>query len=329
MDGLLKLPARVDDTRLASLLEVLVGARPDRDGRLVIDFSNVGFYVPAATVSIIAAVHSWSGSGVRVLFGGLDRCRVLGYLQRMDFFGVAGIQLTEHFTRRQTAGRFIELKRVDDRTVSEGAISTELAECLFPEFADSADPDESTPFDLVQHAASELILNVRQHSRGHGFISAQRYPQAGLIRVGVADSGIGIRQSFEENAPPFWDPKMTHLDSVRTALLPRASSKQHLPQAWGGAVNWGVGLSILQEITKLACGRFTLVSGNGVIQTHHRTPDSGETNEALLPAPFQGTICALELPIQAGRSLQHLLRDAKVRLRLLNLGSDLDKFFLE
>lgn len=120
-----------------------------------------------------------------------------------------------------------------------------LTDKVFTDLADCEDPLLTGPFDLVEYAASELINNVLQHAEGSGYVAAQVYPKSGLVRISVADSGIGIRQSFQQNRPPFWDDAMTDLDSVRTALQPKVSSRMHLSSGWGGSgVNAGVGLSM-------------------------------------------------------------------------------------
>ncbi len=76
----------------------------------------------------------------------------------------------------------------------------------------------------VPSAMAALLSVVSRLSLGGRpitYVAAQVYPKSGLVRIAVSDSGIGIRQSFSENRPPFWDEAMTDLDSVRTALQPR------------------------------------------------------------------------------------------------------------
>lgn len=245
----------------------------------------------------------------------------------MDFFALCGFALPEAFRRHSSSGRFVPLQPIDGG--SRGRVRdlcSELARCVFPEQADLDDPELTGPHDMLEHAASELINNVIQHARGRGYVAAQVYGGSGLVRLAVADSGIGIRQSFEESLPPFWDPKMTHLDAVRTALQPRASSKTHLPSAWGETGNAGVGLSILKEVARHADGLFTLISGSGFYQHNHferrRFPA-----ELTLPHPYLGTVCALQLSKQKLGNLQLVLQSAKQGIGLLQPDHRFDDLF--
>ena len=206
-------------------------------------------------------------------------------------------------------------------------ICSRLAGCVFPDIADSEDPELTGPFDLVEYAASELINNVLQHARGTGYVVAQTYPKSGLVRLSVADSGIGIRQSFSENRPPFWDDAMSDLDSVRTALRPKVSSKMHLSGGWGeGVVNAGVGLSMLKGIARHTDGLFTLISGGGFYQ-HNYMERRSVPSEFQLPTPYQGTICALQVSKQKLGNLQQILQNTKMDLGLLSTDRSFDQLF--
>lgn len=206
-------------------------------------------------------------------------------------------------------------------------VSTRLAACVFPELAASDDPEFAGPFDMLQYAASELINNVIQHARGAGYVSAQVYAKSGFIRLAVADVGIGIRGSFEENKPEFWDPRMTHLDAVRTALQPKISSKMHLPTPWGsGAVNAGVGLSMLKEVARHADGIFTLISGDGFYQHNHHEKRS-LPSELTLPYACRGTLCSLQISKQKLGNLQQILQDAKKGIGLIQPDHRFDNLF--
>lgn len=302
--------------------------RSPLDEAILMDFQDVLFYVPAAMTALLSVVNRWSRDGRAVSYANCESCGAFGYLQRMDFFSLSGIQLPESFSRHDAAGRFVPLCEVTGETRGNvDAICSRLAGCIFPDIAESADPDLTGPFDLVEYATSELINNVLQHAKGAGYAAAQVYPKSGLVRLAVSDSGIGIRQSFLENRPPFWDDAMTDLDSVRTALQPKVSSKTHLAGGWGAsAVNAGVGLSMLKEIAKHADGLFTLISGAGFYQHNHMEQRS-LPSEFQLPTPYQGTICALQLSKQKLGNLQLILQNAKKGLGLMATDRNFDRLF--
>lgn len=324
----LSLPAVVYDDGLADFLTRLGGV-PLASGaeEVVVDFQEARFYMPGALTALLASVHRWLRDGRIVRFLNAQTAPAFRYLQRMDFFKLSGVDLPETFMRHDAKGRFVPLHRVDGslaRRVDE--LSQQIAACVFPAQADLDDPERTGSFDIVAYSVSELINNIIQHARASGFVSVQRYPQKPFVCIGIADGGIGIRQSFADGRPEFWDPAMTHLDAVRTALLPRVSSKAHLAAAWGGRTNEGVGLSMLKEITAGADGVFTLSSGDGFHQTNtlQKRP---WPNEVQLLAPYQGTVCSLLLSKEKLGNHQALLLQAKQRLGLLQQGSPFDNLF--
>lgn len=292
-----------------------------------VDFQDVQFYMPGALTALLSAVHYWRRLGREVRFMNAESAPAFPYLQRMDFFTLSGLNLPENFVRHGEHARFVSLHRIDGslaRKVDE--LCQKIAACVFPSQADSDDPNRTGPFDLVAFAASELINNIIQHARGPGYVAVQRYPQKPFVSIGIADCGIGIRKSFEENKPVFWDPAMTDLDAVRTALLPRASSKAHLANGWSGRVNEGVGLSMLKEITAGADGVFTLCSGTGFYQANSWLKRPWP-NEIHLLSPFHGTVCSLLLPKGKLGNHQAVLLQAKKRLGLLQEDHSFDNLF--
>jgi hypothetical protein len=201
----LRLPPNVYDDTLSDFLAGLAVAGRDEAESIEVDFQDVQFYVPAALASLLAVVQRWLRARRRVVFANAEHSAAFGYLQRMDFFRLSGLDLPENFTRHPADGRFVPLCRVDGaRSGSVQELCSALARCVFPELAESDDPVVTGPFDMVEYATSELVNNVIQHARGPGYAAAQVYPQSGLVRLAVADCGIGIWQSFAEYRPPFW-----------------------------------------------------------------------------------------------------------------------------
>jgi hypothetical protein len=325
----LRLPPVVFDDGLADFLSRLGWAVAQNDAAEIdVDFQEAKFYVPGALTALLAAVHRWVKDGRRVRFANARTAPAFSYLQRMDFFRLSGIELPEAFMRHDAKGRFVPLHRVDGslaRRVEQ--LSQEIAACVFPAQADLDDPARTGGFDAVAYAVSELINNIIQHARAPGFVSVQRYPQQPFVRIGIADCGIGIRQSFADGRPDFWNPAMSHLDAVRTALMPRASSKAHVTPAWGGRTNEGVGLSMLKEITAGADGVFTLASGDGFFQAN-ALQTRPYPNEMQMLNAYQGTVCSLLLTKGKLGNHQALLLAAKQRLGLLRTENPFDRLFL-
>jgi hypothetical protein len=203
-------------------------------------------------------------------------------------------------------------------------VSTDIAHCISPDAADMADPEQSGIYDVIEYSVSELALNVIQHAKATGFAMAQYMPRTDLVRVAIADSGIGILQSFAENAAPIWKAEWTDTDAIRAALQPKVSSKLHLTSAWGGEpINAGVGLTLLKELSVQTGGHFFLASGKGFfLQMANNTPQFQN-----LPNHFQGTICVLAFVRGRISNYPTLMQQAKQSLGLLPSSEKFDRLF--
>jgi len=290
-------------------------AAPQDGSPIVIDMGACAFTIPGAIVFLLARIHGWIKDGRPVSLQNVETCPALQYLQRMDFFAHCGIGLEEKFARRDPRRRFVPIKRVDRSESGQiGDLAVAVADCIFPELADSCDPDKTGLYDAVWYSISEMALNVVQHSRSDGFAHAQVYPRSGVVRLAIADYGIGIRNSFEMAESPHWHPEMSDLDAINTAMQPRVSSRTHLSSGWGGPVNAGVGLTLLSGLAAVTGGEFCLFSNRGFLRLGH--------DAIVLPghAGISGTVCAITIPQTNIKNFAVALEQAKRNAGLL--GND-------
>jgi hypothetical protein len=70
-------------------------------------------------------------------------------------------------------------------------VASEITRCVLPDVS-----PEDDVFRALQYAAGELLSNAKYHSGGRAFASAQFFPARNLVRIAVADDGMGIRRSF-------------------------------------------------------------------------------------------------------------------------------------
>lgn len=316
------LPAYAYEEHLPDLLDRL-GAGDDAK-EITLDFKPVSFWTPGALVALLAKTHFWLGRKKKVVFQNCESCPAFRYLQRINFFSQCGIQLPEDFQRHDAGSRFVELRRIGgagSSTVEE--LSTDIAYCLFPD-ADVDDPDQSGLFDLLQYAVSELANNTIQHARASGFATAQYTARTDLIRVAIADTGIGVLRSFKEMGSSHWKPELTDADAIVLALQPKVSSKSHLTTAWGESINAGVGLTLLKEFCSSTSGHFFMASGSGVC---FQRAGSNSLQQSSLPSYFQGTVCALSFTRARIRNFAELLHRAKTAAGLLPGGGEFGKLF--
>jgi hypothetical protein len=255
------------------------------------------------------------GRAKRVVFHNCKECPTFRYLQRINFFAVCGLQMPEDFRRHDAGSRFVELRQIGGQgSASVAELSTDIAHCISPDAAEVDDPEQSGLFDVIEYSVSELALNVNQHAKATGFAMAQYTPRTDLVRVAIADHGIGILRSFTENGSPVCKPGWTDADAIGAALQPKVSSKLHLRSPWGEPVNAGVGLTLLRALCIQTGGHFFLASGNSVFL---QTADGGQPQPKMRSSHFQGTVCVLAFIRAQISNYPELMHKAKQSLGLL------------
>lgn len=294
------IPAMINADGLLPFLAVLgrpLGAQEE----VVLDFSGLRRVTPAGLVALVATVLRWRREHHPVTFQGLQLCPITGYLQRMDVFSTCGVELPENFQRHEAKGRFVPVRVVDHRVTEMG---NDLAICLAPGGEDFGHPMADL-YDLAWYIFTEAANNVRQHSRGFGYVSAQVNHTDGLVRLALADNGGGILKSFEAFK---WSAGMTDAEAIRKALEPKVSSK-------GSPTNEGVGLTLVAGLVRRIGGWMLIVSGNGSMTIRPgRQPATGSLPE---PALYQGTLVDLTFRQKQVRDYASLLHGAKTEAGLL------------
>lgn len=298
------LPSHVYDYNLYDLLATLGKQNTEQD--IIIDFAQAGNYSPGALVGLIAQIRSWVLLKKNVKLRNLKICGAYKYLQRIDFLKNCGLNLDEEFTRHNSTGRFVPIKPL---TGEIEPIATDIATCIAPELADSFDPEESGFYDYIEYSVSELGNNVFQHSQGKGFVASQYYQSNDLTRIAIADTGIGIKNSFQATGSPHWREGMDDIEAIKKALEPEVSSRTHLGGLLGSE-NAGVGLTLLCELAVRTSGTYTIASGSGFV-TPKFTGIFKEGNG------FNGTLCSIVFKRKAVKNFTTLLYQAKLDFGLI------------
>jgi len=314
----IRLPSRLQDRNLPRFVEQL-GAGNVAD-QVEIDFAGLKFAEPGCLVALFAKTHWWiKKKQTPVVFSNVQACDAFAYLQRQDFFAHCGVVLEEKFLRHDPAGRFLEIREIG-AGVSAAEIATALATCIAPDLADEWDAERTGLFDYVEYALSELALNVEQHSVSRGFAMAQVYANSDEVHLGIADFGIGIKESFRRYGSPHVTAEMGDLEAIRKALAPKVSSKTHLVTAWGESANAGVGLTLLTALASRVGGQIMIISGSGARFL---------SREVVLPEEraYAGTIFAMSFPRAKVGNFARLFEDAKVGLGLIKPAGDVRGMF--
>lgn len=170
------------------------------------------------------------------------------YFERMGLFKFLGLQSGISIVSHEAAGRFIPITQIRDSSTLTQFI-TDIIPLLH------LDPHQAEP---IRYIVDELVRNVLEHSQSpHGaFVAAQYYPKTNSIKIGVADTGIGIKKSISHAHQVSSD-----LDAIRLALTPGVTGTTS--KEGGTAQNAGAGLFFIKSIAHANHSYFIIYSGKG------------------------------------------------------------------
>ena len=234
------------------------------------------------------------------------------YLVRMGLFKILNLACDTKIQEHAPEGRFIPVKQV--RTSDELAeFITEMIPMLH------SDPEQAK---TIGYIISELGRNVLEHSiaENGAILCAQFYAKSNTIRIGIADTGIGIRKSINQSHVA-----TTDLEAIRLALWPGVTGTTSAPG--GTAQNAGAGLFFVKSIANLNKDFFVIYSGNGfyklLIKKGERIKlnadpfDDRHSRNDQLPY-WQGTLVGVDITLDQTREYSELLdaiRDIYYALR--------------
>lgn len=224
------------------------------------------------------------------------------YLERMGLFDFLGIESGIQITKHEAAGRFVPLTQIKN--------SKELTKFI----------TEVTPLfhlkplhaEPLRYVLSELIRNVLEHSSSKygAIVSAQYYLKTNTIRIGIADTGVGIWQTINQSHNPKND-----LDAIRLALIPGITGTTK--KEGGTEYNAGAGLFFIKSIATVNKDFFVIYSGNAMykllkrngkkIMLHADPFKDRHSGKDDLPV-WQGTVVGVDMSLDATQEFSFLLK---------------------
>ncbi|MBN2094559.1 MAG: sensor histidine kinase [Candidatus Aenigmarchaeota archaeon] len=171
------------------------------------------------------------------------------YFERMGLFELLGLDSEMHIKTHESSGRFIPIQKIEDNPQLDRFI-TEMIPLLHKK------PEE---VESIKYVISELVRNVFEHAKSPvgAIVCAQYYKDSNIIRIGVVDRGIGIKESLTRCYHPEDD-----LSSIRLALEPGITGTTR--KIGGTGENAGAGLFFIKSIAKVNRDFFMMYSGNGL-----------------------------------------------------------------
>jgi anti-sigma regulatory factor (Ser/Thr protein kinase) len=225
------------------------------------------------------------------------------YLERMGLFKMLGLKSPFYIEEHEQAGRFIPLtviKSPEDQT----RFITDMIPLLHLAPAQA---------DAIKYTIGELVRNVIEHSetRYGAVVAAQYYSKSSTIRLGICDTGVGIRRTITQS----W-PARNDLEAIKLALVPGVSGTTR--REGGTDVNAGAGLFFIKSMAMVGRDYFMVYSGSGLYKLLKRRqtkglprlnadPDRDKHSETNVAPCFPGTLVAIDISLSTTDEFTSLL----------------------
>ncbi|MFA5854724.1 MAG: ATP-binding protein [Candidatus Gracilibacteria bacterium] len=285
---------------LNSIDTFLEGFDPKNPDKLKITFHKKWMSVHPMVLSMIAALGmKIKPSNIKCEELEAKSCR---YLERMGLFNFLGIKSGIKITKHEPSGRFVPLTQIKNPEELTEFI-TEMTPLLHLK------PIHAEP---LRYVLSELIRNVLEHSlsRQGAIVSAQYYAKSNTVRVGIADTGVGIWETINESYNPKND-----LDAIELALTPGITGTTR--KEGGTEYNAGAGLFFIKSIASVNKDFFVIYSGKAMykllkrrgkrIMLHADPLKDRHAKRNNLPF-WKGTVVGIDLSLDATQEFSLLLK---------------------
>lgn len=224
------------------------------------------------------------------------------YFKRMGLFKALGIDSKMTVKAHESAGRFIPLTQIKN-SVDLSKFLTDIIPLLHL---------QPKPAETIKYIVSELVRNVLEHAQSPrgAIVSAQYYAKSNSIKIGIVDTGVGIKQTID-----VVHPTATHQDAIRLALTPGITGTTS--SEGGTDQNAGAGLFFIKSIATVNKNFFMMYSGDTMYKLLKRTStskiklhadpfDDRHSLKTNLPY-WQGTVVGVDLSLDQTPEFDTLL----------------------
>ena len=286
---------------LGNIDPFLRGFDPTNPARFEISTNDKWISVHPVVLSMIAAI------GLTVDSKNI-RCEKLEakskhYLVRMGLLKLLKIASEISITEHEPAGRFIPITQIQ----TSGELTrfiTDMIPLLHL---------ESEQAETIGYIVSELVRNVIEHSSSlnGALLCAQYYEKSNVIRIGIADTGLGIKTTINKSYAA-----KTDIEAIQLALWPGITGTTQ--KEGGTEQNAGAGLFFIKSIASVNRDFFIIYSGNGFykllkkntttnkLRLHADPFDDRHSQEKDLPY-WQGTAVGVDITLDQTKEFTLLL----------------------
>ena len=221
------------------------------------------------------------------------------YLERMGLFGFLGIDSGMKIKKHEPAGRFIPLTQIKNQDELTNFVA-EMVPLLHL---------EPTQASSIKYVVSELVRNVLEHAQSDigAVVCAQYFMKSNKIRIGIVDTGVGIRKTIQRAHAAKSD-----LDAIHLALIPGITGTTR--KEGGTDLNAGAGLFFIKSIAKVNHEYFMIYSGNAMYKLlpKHRgelfADPFRDRHSADEDYPyFRGTAVGVDIALEGNKEFEELL----------------------
>jgi anti-sigma regulatory factor (Ser/Thr protein kinase) len=172
------------------------------------------------------------------------------YFHRMGLFDLLQLDSEMKIIPHEPAGRFIPIQRINNSD-ELGDFIKEMLPLLHLE------PNKVEP---IKYIISELVRNVLEHAEAPNgaVICAQYYKKSNTIRMGVVDTGVGVKKTLQRYYHPRND-----LSAISLALTPGITGTTK-KLGGGSEMNAGAGLFFIKSLAKTSRDFFMMYSGKAM-----------------------------------------------------------------
>ncbi len=226
------------------------------------------------------------------------------YLDRMGLFKILHKKSPFSITEHEAAGRFIPITQIKTQA-EQSKFITDMIPLLHLK------PQQA---DAIKYTVGELVCNVLEHAAtaNGAFVAAQYYPKTNIVRLGICDTGVGIRHTITRS----W-PASTDIDAIHWALIPGITGATR--REGGNETNAGAGLFFIKSMSMVARDYFVIYSGTGFYKLRKRDKrtkgfpklqanPSKDTHTETNKAPyFRGTLVGIDISLDQTNEFTALL----------------------